>query len=100
MSEVNVENQSESKAKAEKVAKPAKPVKPAKPKAPKARKGDEANAVWFKPVMFGFMLLGLIWIITYYVSSAQLPIQAIENWNILVGFGIAMVGFLMSTRWK
>ena len=97
MSDSNVENQSAPKAKAEKVA---KPVKPAKPKAPKARKGDEANPVWFTPVMFGFMLLGLIWIITYYVSSAQLPIQSIENWNILVGFGIAMVGFLMSTRWK
>ncbi len=97
MSDVNVEHQNAPKAKAEKVA---KPVKPAKPKAPKARKGDEANPVWFKPVMFGFMLLGLIWIITYYVSSAQLPIQSIENWNILVGFGIAMVGFLMSTRWK
>ncbi|MEY2675289.1 MAG: hypothetical protein RL102_555, partial [Actinomycetota bacterium] len=65
MSDVNVENQNAPKAKAEKVA---KPVKPAKPKAPKARKGDEANPVWFKPVMFGFMLLGLIWIITYYVS--------------------------------
>ncbi len=97
MADVNGKNQNAPKAKAEKVA---KPVKPAKPKAPKARKGDEANPVWFKPVMFGFMLLGLIWIITYYVSSAQLPIQSIENWNILVGFGIAMVGFLMSTRWK
>ncbi|MDE2387318.1 MAG: cell division protein CrgA [Actinomycetales bacterium] len=94
MSDVNTDKQSAEK------RKPIKPIKPAKPKAPKARKGDDLNPVWFKPVMFGFMLLGLIWIITYYVSSAMLPIQAIENWNILIGFGIAMVGFMMSTRWK
>jgi hypothetical protein len=55
--------------------------------------------------MFGFMLLGLVWIITYYVTSAQYPLGAgtpinLENWNILIGFGIAMVGFMMSTRWK
>jgi hypothetical protein len=55
--------------------------------------------------MFGFMLLGLVWIITYYVTSAQFPLGAgtpwnLENWNILIGFGIAMVGFMMSTRWK
>jgi hypothetical protein len=55
--------------------------------------------------MFGFMLVGLIWIITYYVTSAQFPLGAatplnLQNWNILIGFGIAMVGFMMSTRWK
>jgi hypothetical protein len=56
--------------------------------------------------MFGFMLLGLAWIITYYVTEAQYPLGAataplnLSNWNILIGFGIAMVGFMMSTRWK
>ncbi|MEY4425364.1 MAG: hypothetical protein RJB56_991 [Actinomycetota bacterium] len=85
-----------------------KPAKVAKPKAPKVtseRSEELPNPVWFKPLMFGFMLLGLVWIITYYVTSAQFPLGAgtpwnLENWNILIGFGIAMVGFMMSTRWK
>jgi len=79
-----------------------------KPKAPKpitTNAEDAPNPAWFKPVMFGFMILGLVWIITYYVTSAQYPLGAgtpinLENWNILIGFGIAMVGFMMSTRWK
>jgi hypothetical protein len=79
-----------------------------KPKAPKPVKTnaeDAPNPAWFKPIMFGFMILGLVWIITYYVTSAQYPLGAgtpinLENWNILIGFGIAMVGFMMSTRWK
>ena len=81
-------------------------VKPAKVRKPRAvadkqqSREDLPNPVWFKPIMFGFMLLGLIWIITFYVSQAVLPIQALGNWNILIGFGIAMVGFVMSTRWK
>ena len=68
--------------------------------------GESLNPVWFKPVMFGFMLLGFIWIITYYVTEAQYPLGAatkpidLQNWNILIGFGIAMVGFMMTTRWK
>lgn len=61
---------------------------------------DVPNAVWFKPVMFGFMLLGLAWIIVFYVSGSQYPIPALTNWNILVGFGIAFIGFLMTTRWR
>ena len=50
--------------------------------------------------MFGFMLLGLIWIIVFYVSQNQLPIPQLGSWNILVGFGIMFIGFLMTTRWR
>lgn len=65
------------------------------------RSGDDApNPVWFKPVMFGFMLIGLAWIIVFYVSQGAFPIAALGSWNILVGFGIAFIGFLMTTRWR
>jgi hypothetical protein len=80
--------------------------KPKIEKVAKSRNSEDAlNPVWFKPVMFGFMIVGLFWIITYYVTSAQFPLGAatplnLSNWNILIGFGIAMVGFIMSTRWK
>ena len=80
--------------------------KPKTEKVAKPKDSDDAlNPVWFKPVMFGFMIVGLFWIITYYVTSAQFPLGAatplnLSNWNILIGFGIAMVGFMMSTRWK
>lgn len=58
------------------------------------------NAVWFKPLMFGFLLIGLIWIIVFYVSNQALPIANLGNWNIVIGFGILFVGFLMTTRWR
>jgi hypothetical protein len=58
------------------------------------------NAVWFKPVMFGFMLIGLIWIIVFYISQGSLPIASLGTLNILIGFGIMFIGFLMTTRWR
>jgi hypothetical protein len=58
------------------------------------------NPVWFKPLMFGFMIVGLAWIIVFYVSGSSAPIPALQNWNILIGFGIMFVGFLMTTRWR
>lgn len=81
------------------------------PTAPKAAKPkrvrDEAdeNPTWYKILMFGSMLIGLAWILVFYISSARFPLGSstginIGNWNILVGFGIAMVGFIMTTRWK
>jgi hypothetical protein len=50
--------------------------------------------------MFGFMLIGLVWIIVFYLSQAQWPIPSLGSWNILVGFGIMFIGFLMTTRWR
>ena len=66
-----------------------------------ARK-DAPNPVWFKPVMFGFMLLGLVWIVLFYITSGnlQLPIPALGQGNIFVGFGLVLVGFLMTPWWK
>ena len=58
------------------------------------------NPVWYKPVMFGLMVLGLLWILVYYISEARFPIPEIASWNILIGFGIAIIGFLMTTRWR
>ncbi|GAB3596982.1 cell division protein CrgA [Microbacterium tumbae] len=63
--------------------------------------GEQApNAVWFKPVMVGFMLLGLAWILVFYISNMQWPIPGIQSWNLAIGLGIALIGFLMTTRWR
>ena len=75
--------------------------KSSKPARAEQASGEEApNPVWFKPVMFGFMLLGLAWIIVYYVSGQLYPIQSLQTWNLAIGFGIAFIGFLMTTRWR
>jgi hypothetical protein len=58
------------------------------------------GAGWVAPVMVGLFLLGLAWIITYYLSSGGYPIPSIGAWNMLVGFGAIAAGFVVSTRWK
>jgi hypothetical protein len=58
------------------------------------------NAAWFKPIMVGLMLLGLIWVLVFYLSGMQWPIPGIGPWNLAIGFGIAFVGFLMTSRWR
>lgn len=66
-----------------------------------AREVDQApNPVWFKPIMLGLMIVGLVWVIVFYLSGSVLPIPGIGAWNLVVGFGIAFIGFLMTTRWR
>jgi hypothetical protein len=58
------------------------------------------NPVWFKPIMVGLMLVGLAWVLVFYLSGSQFPIPGIGAWNLVIGFGIAFAGFLMTTRWR
>ena len=72
----------------------------ARDEAASASSEAQPNPVWFKPIMFGFMLLGLAWLLVYYISKSEWPIVALGNWNIAVGIGFMLVGFLMTTRWR
>ncbi len=56
--------------------------------------------MWFKPLMFGCLLLGLAWLLVYYISDSQWPAASLGNLNIAIGIGIMLVGFLMTTRWR
>ena len=50
--------------------------------------------------MIGLMLVGLVWVLVFYLSGMQYPIPGIDAWNLVIGFGIAFIGFLMTTRWR
>ena len=66
-----------------------------------AKKDTTPNPRWFVPLMLGLMIVGLLWVVTYYISGVhQFPIPAIGRWNLAVGFGLMLSGFLMTTRWR
>lgn len=58
------------------------------------------NRSWVAPVMLAFFLIGLAWIVVFYVTDGDLPIKTLGNWNIVVGFGFIAGGFGVSTQWK
>jgi len=58
------------------------------------------NGRLFVPIMVGLLVLGLAWIVAYYITRGDYPIPDIGNWNLLAGFGILLVGFGMTTRWR
>lgn len=55
---------------------------------------------WWAPAFVTLLLLGLVWLMVYYISSGAYPIPKISWWNMVIGLGIMMVGFLMTLRWR
>lgn len=59
------------------------------------------SPVWLVPTMVSFFVLGLLWIVIFYLAGNQIPImQDFSNLiNILIGFGFIGVGFALATKW-
>ncbi len=55
---------------------------------------------WYKVLMFGLLIAGLIWIIAYYILQTTGPVAAWGAGNIVAGFGLVLIGFLMMLRWR
>lgn len=73
---------------------------PPEKKTPQAVKLDGLGRRWVAPLMLALFLIGLVWIVVFYVTGADWPIGALHNWNIVVGFGFIALGFVVSTQWK
>jgi hypothetical protein len=52
--------------------------------------------------MVGMFIIGLLWIVVFYLAGNQVPVmQDLSNLaNVLVGFGFICVGFVLATRWR
>jgi hypothetical protein len=64
---------------------------------PAAKPGS--NPPWFVPLMVGLMIFGTLWVATFYVTSGDWP-APIGYWNLVIGLGAIMAGFVMATRWR
>lgn len=67
---------------------------------PKTSKAAEPNPTWWAPVFITLLVLGLLWIVVYYISQYQYPIGSIGYWNLGIGFVLLMGGFIMTMRWR
>ena len=53
--------------------------------------------------MLGCFLIGLIWIVVYYMAGqpTDIPVlRDLEAYNLIVGIGFMAVGFVYATRWE
>lgn len=55
---------------------------------------------WYVTTMLALMGIGVAWVVITYITESRWPIGAIGQWNLAVGFGLLILGFGMTTRWK
>lgn len=65
------------------------------------RINSTGTPIWYKTIMFGLMLLGLLWLVVNYIAGEDIAFMiTLGPWNYAVGFGLFILGLLMTTAWR
>ncbi len=59
-----------------------------------------AGARWIAPAMCTCWILGLAWIVVYYIAPDMKYLSELGNWNLVVGMVFIAFGFVLSTKWE
>jgi uncharacterized RDD family membrane protein YckC len=59
------------------------------------------SPVWVPALMLAFMLIGVAWLVVFYMVGSDMPLVGdLGNSNLLIGFGFIVAGFGLSTQWR
>jgi hypothetical protein len=78
---------------------------PSKPTAAQVKAAGPSHPAYVG-VMLGLMVLGLTWLVVNYLAGDKIPFMTAlasgggMDWNFAVGFGLIVVGLLMTMRWR
>ena len=62
--------------------------------------GPAESPKWLAPTMVAGFLIGLFWIVVFYVTQTEYPIPGIGAWNMVIGFSFVGFGFTLATKWR
>ncbi|MDU0937650.1 MAG: cell division protein CrgA [Dermabacter sp.] len=64
-----------------------------------AAEAYKPSPAWLVPTAVTLLILGILYMVVYYISSAQFPLP-IGDWNLAVGIGILLAGGGLLTFWR
>jgi uncharacterized membrane protein (DUF485 family) len=65
------------------------------------RKKKGPSPVWLVPLMLVLFAIGLIWLVTFYITQPDMPLVGdLGNANLAIGFGFIVLGFVVATQWR
>lgn len=67
---------------------------------PKKKPVKIGSPRWVAPLMLALFGLGLLWIVAYYIAPNSGIFATLSYWNVVIGFVLIALGFVVSTKWK
>lgn len=58
------------------------------------------SPVWLPVTAVSLIVLGIGWLVVFYLSAGALPIQAWRYWNLAIGFGGMVSALILLSKWR
>ena len=58
------------------------------------------SPLWLPVTAVALIVLGILWLVVYYLSEQQYPVASWEYWNLAVGFGAMVASLILLARWR
>ncbi|MCM0674084.1 cell division protein CrgA [Micromonospora phytophila] len=58
------------------------------------------SPVWLPISAVALIVLGIGWLVVYYLSEQEYPVMAWGYWNLAVGFGAMVASLILLSRWR
>lgn len=73
-----------------------------KPPSPAAGgKAPKGGGRWVAPTMITLLIVGLLWIVVFYLAGTALPvISDLGYWNLAIGMGLILLGLITAMKWE
>lgn len=55
---------------------------------------------WVAPTMITLFVLGLLWVCAWYIAPDAPILSDLGFWNLVGGFVLIALGFVVSTKWR
>ena len=58
------------------------------------------SPVWLPVTAVALIVVGIGWLVVYYLSEQEYPVAAWGYWNLAVGFGAMVASLVLLSRWR
>jgi phosphatidylglycerophosphate synthase len=60
----------------------------------------QPSPMWLPITAVSLIILGIVWLVVYYLSGGNYPVLSWSYWNILVGFGAMVIALGLLSKWR
>lgn len=67
---------------------------------PTSTSDKRPSPMWLPVTAVSLIVVGIGWLVVYYLSATALPVQAWGYWNLAIGFGAMVAALGLLSKWK
>ncbi len=58
------------------------------------------SPIWVPALAVALIVIGIAWLVVFYLSEQAYPVASWQYWNLAVGFGSMVASLIVLSRWR